>query len=325
MIMPSSTQLYDVSVCVLTYHPDYERLFITLTSVIRQKGCTCEIIIADDGTPDFRQKEIEAWMAEHEVEDYCIVRSAVNVGTGRNALTAYNAANGRYVKLISPGDYLYADTVLAEMMHFMQGEKYKIAFGRACYYVVMNGVYQLVNRMQPFQLRPYLEKDISAIKEAYLVYQDYGVGAAFMGERDVLIAYTEMICGRIVYTEDAVYPIMIADDIPLGFWNRNLIWYHYGSGISDSVSEVWKKRLLHDSKVTLEIIIERHREILDMVFGAQKDGHDAGPSYEQRRAAYYAEAQLLLDNGAYWQNVDPAELTKLVHADAVFGRLTNEK
>ena len=47
MIMPSSTQLYDVSVCVLTYHPDYERLFITLTSVIRQKGCTCEIIIAD--------------------------------------------------------------------------------------------------------------------------------------------------------------------------------------------------------------------------------------------------------------------------------------
>ena len=64
MIMPSSTQLYDVSVCVLTYHPDYDRLFITLTSVIRQKGCTCEIIIADDGTPDFRQKEIEAWMAE---------------------------------------------------------------------------------------------------------------------------------------------------------------------------------------------------------------------------------------------------------------------
>ena len=86
------------------------------------------------------------------------------------------------------------------------------------------------------------------------------------------------------------------------------------------MAAVWKKRLLHDSKVTLEIIIERHREILDMVFGAQKDGHDAGPSYEQRRAAYYAEAQLLLDNGAYWQNVDPAELTKLVHADAVFVR-----
>ena len=57
-----------------------------------------------------------------------------------------------------------------------------------------------------------------------------------------------------------------------------------------------------------------------MVFGAQQDGHDAGPSYEQRREAYYAEAQHLLDNGSYWKNVDPAELVKLVHADVVFGR-----
>ena len=57
-----------------------------------------------------------------------------------------------------------------------------------------------------------------------------------------------------------------------------------------------------------------------MVFGAQKDGHDAGPSYEQRREAYYAEAQHLLDNGSYWKNVDPAELVKLVHADVVFAR-----
>ena len=48
-------------------------------------------------------------------------------------------------------------------------------------------------------------------------------------------------------------------------------------------------------------------------------------AHEQRRAAYYVEAQHLLDNGSYWQNVDPAELTKLVHADVVFGRLTNEK
>ena len=60
MIMPSSTQLYDVSVCVLTYRPDYERLFITLTSVIRQKDCTCEIIIADDaGFPSERDRGVD--------------------------------------------------------------------------------------------------------------------------------------------------------------------------------------------------------------------------------------------------------------------------
>ena len=44
----------DISVCVLTYRPNYEKLFITLTSIIRQQSCSYEIIIADDGTPDFR-------------------------------------------------------------------------------------------------------------------------------------------------------------------------------------------------------------------------------------------------------------------------------
>ena len=52
----------DVSICVLTYRPDYEKLFMTLTSIIRQQGCSYEIIIADDGTLDFRQDLIvQCW------------------------------------------------------------------------------------------------------------------------------------------------------------------------------------------------------------------------------------------------------------------------
>ena len=47
---------YDISVYVLIYRPDYEKLFITLTSVILQKGCRYEIILADDGSEDFRQQ-----------------------------------------------------------------------------------------------------------------------------------------------------------------------------------------------------------------------------------------------------------------------------
>ena len=48
----------DISICVLTYQPNYEKLFMTLTSIICQQGCSYEIIIADDGTPDFRQDVI---------------------------------------------------------------------------------------------------------------------------------------------------------------------------------------------------------------------------------------------------------------------------
>lgn len=74
----------DASICVLTYQPNYEKLFMTLTSIICQQGCSYEIIIAVDRTPDFRQDVIVVvWMSEHGIPDYCIVRRAGNEGTVR--------------------------------------------------------------------------------------------------------------------------------------------------------------------------------------------------------------------------------------------------
>ena len=119
---------YDVSVCIPTYRSDYGKLFTTLTSVVRQCGCVYEIIIADDGTPGFRQDVVEAWLEEHQVQDYSIIRSAKNKGVVRNVLHAYSVAEGRYVKLLSPGDYFYDDMALANMLHFMAREGHRIEF-----------------------------------------------------------------------------------------------------------------------------------------------------------------------------------------------------
>ena len=76
----------DVSVCVLSYHPDYEKLYATLTSIIQQKNCSYEIVIGDDGTPDFRHHEIELWLLERGFKDYTIVHSAENKGTVHNMI-----------------------------------------------------------------------------------------------------------------------------------------------------------------------------------------------------------------------------------------------
>ena len=274
-------------------------------------------MIGDDGSKDFRERELELWLLQHGCRDYVIVRSPENKGTVHNVMNVLTAARGHYVKLISPGDYLYNDHVLADMLRFMEENSYKIAFGRACYYSKMGDKYHLINRMNPFQLRPYRERDFSAVKEAYLVYQDYVVGAAFMGERSLLAAYTRDILGQIIYTEDAVYPIMIADDIRLGFWDENFVWYEYNIGISGDLSQEWRERLLYDSKRTLAIIAERHSEILDIIFGSDGGKQHDDAAYRRKRAAYYAEAERMLAAGSYLQNVDPAELSKLVHAEVV--------
>ena len=47
--MSMKTYPFLVSVCIMTYKPDYKELGLTLESILRQKNCSFEIIIADDG------------------------------------------------------------------------------------------------------------------------------------------------------------------------------------------------------------------------------------------------------------------------------------
>ena len=69
--------------------------------------------------------------------------------------------------------------------------------------------------------------------------------------------------------------------------------------------------------MTLTIIVERHSDILDLVFGPGDGMHRDDTAYMKRRAAYYAKAEKNLVAGAYLKNIDPLELKKLVHAEVV--------
>lgn len=302
----------DVSICVLTYRPDYEKLFMTLTSIIRQQGCSYEIIIADDGTLDFRQDLIEAWMAARGITDYYIVRNMENRGTVRNIRNAYAVAHGRYVKPISPGDCLYSDTALVGMLRFMEREGYHIAFGRSCYYGETDDKYHLYDRMQPFQLKPYRERDPSAIKEAYLVCQDYACGASFMGERTRMTSYTDLILGSAVYVEDSAYVLMVADGILLGFWDHNFIWYESSDGISNVASEEWKVRLLRDNHAMFAIMAERHADLRELCKWHIEGRRDANSPYAEIVRRYYAEVDQIIATETYLQDVNPDELKKLI-------------
>ena len=300
---------YDISVYVLIYRPDYEKLFITLTSVIQQKGCRYEIILADDGSEDFRQQEIEQWMYARNFSDYTIVRSSANRGIVHNEMNALRVARGRYVKYISPGDYLYSEHVLAGMLRFMETEGFRLAFGRACYYrQSARGVYEILNTMNPLDLRPYYDRDMRAIWEAYLLYGDFACGAAFIAERQLLTFYIEAILDVIVYGEDAVYSLMIADDIRLGFWNENLIWYEYGTGISTGAKE-WRARVGQDNAICLAIVEEKYPELraekarLCHVHGVN--------NFNEVRNIYGRHAvQIQMQQGGYLKNVDPAALER---------------
>ncbi len=315
--MPSQ-KTYDISICIATYYSDYEKLFLTLTSVLRQQGCTFEILIGDDGTENFDAKRIELWLLQHRFKDYIILCSPENQGTVQNGMNMFLRAHGRYVKGISPGDFLYSGCVLADMMHFMEENDYRIAFGRSCYYQRADGRYRIVDRMNPELLRPHKERDVPAVKQAYLVCQDYAVGASFMEERNLMTAYTGEMVGRVIYTEDTAHAIMIADDIPLGFWNHNFVWYECDSGISSGLSKEWMQRLAIDNRATLSIIAERHPELRALCAWHMGGRMDRESPYMKIVVDHFTEAERIAERESYLQNVDPNELKKIVCADVSF-------
>ncbi len=120
-----------------------------------------------------------------------------------------------------------------------------------------------------------------------------------------------------LYGEDAVYSLMIADDIQLGFWDQNLIWYEYGTGVSTGAKE-WRARIGQDNAICLAIVEEKYPELrvekerLCHVHGAD--------NFNEVRNKYARDvvAIQMRQVGGYLKNVDPHTLEKLGGRNAVF-------
>lgn len=314
---------FSVSVCVTTYKPDYAELGLTLESILRQKNCSFEIIVADDGTEDFAQEEIEEYFAKWKFSAYKIVRAPKNRGTVHNTLAASLVARGKYIKDISPGDYLYADTVLDGMTTFMEEERCEAAFGRACYYGEERGAYHILDYMNPRDLAPYEAGDFAAARRAQLVFQDYPCGAAFMARRELLVEYMRLLLDRVTYAEDRAYTMMVADGILLAFWNRNFVWYEYGNGISTNKEKSWQERIIKDNQAFFALLAQRHPELSSIckwhIFD-ERDMEEAWFSYAEETKEYYRRIDGARAKGerSYLQDATSAELVKLVRAEAMF-------
>ena len=268
----------DVSVCVLTYQPDLEKLFATLESIVCQRECSFEIIIADDGTSNFNRSVIEAYFAQRDFHAYTSVTNPYNKGTVKNAASAFSVMRGRYIKVISPGDFLYDETVLARILRFVESNQYKVAFGCTCFYQkIGEHNYEVLGHVQPSNLESYRRKALSDVKSEYLIAQDFPVGGAFFTEAKQLISYTEKILDRIIYGEDCVYNIMIADGVELGFFDDIFVWYEKGAGVS--WQEEWQKAIWADQNMYYTIIAEDHPELRDLCNWKLDLNHYDGENY----------------------------------------------
>lgn len=103
-----------ISVIVLCYNPDLEKLKCTIISIIKQKDVEYELIISDDGSALDYRRELKDWISELNLSVNVIYNFLLdNVGTVKNILSAVKLANGEYIKTISPGDYFFDEYSLS--------------------------------------------------------------------------------------------------------------------------------------------------------------------------------------------------------------------
>ena len=80
MVYNEKTELSVVSVIVITYNQDLNKLLKTLDSIIIQEGIPFEVIICDDGSEKTYEKELENYFSLKDFASYRLVFHEKNEG-----------------------------------------------------------------------------------------------------------------------------------------------------------------------------------------------------------------------------------------------------
>ena len=202
---------YICSVIIAQYNPVWDKVKRTLNSVLNQKECNYEIIIADDGSKYPCFEKTEKYFQERGFQNYQIVRNEVNGGTVKNIISGIRVATGKYVRVIAPGDMLYSDDTLNKIVNFMEERRAKEMFGKMAMFEQSNAEINIINKQVPFDFRPYLSKNINSIKRHLLILGDNISGASYTWDREYYLECLMRIFDKVVYLEDCTSAYTIFD------------------------------------------------------------------------------------------------------------------
>lgn len=244
-----------ISVVIVTYNPNWEKLKKTIISVVLQEMVNVEIIISDDGSKLNYHKRIIKLFSDLNVREYTLLSNPENEGTVKNVYRGLKVARGKYVKLISPGDYLYEELTLYRFVKYMEQKSIKVCFGAPIYYNDDNGLKIINHKSVPQALFLYRgARKETMIRKNYLVLYDMPLGASFCVEKDILFKYLSLMIGKIKIGDDFVFNIMVFHRVKIYYFDHPVIWYEYGHGVSTSKNMEYSSILKNDLDNMFKII-----------------------------------------------------------------------
>ena len=261
---------YFASVVVLTFNPDKDNLFLTLRSILLQKGIRFQIVISDDASKENFFSDIERYFLSENFFDYILISNDKNQGTVKNCICALKKCTGKYVKTISPGDCFSNDDVLKNWIEFTEQKRSVVCFSDAVYYKrsARKSYSELPIEIQKVYAHPQLvncyKKGGNAFRTAYLLLNDVCVGAAIIILLQKIKEYISIIEGKVIYAEDSLFRLMVYQDEPTSYYEKSCILYEYGSGISTCNDVFWYKKILEDcsnaNKILISMIVGKKKK-----------------------------------------------------------------
>lgn len=246
---------YDVTAVLLTYNPKIDKILLSLNSLINQKNIKYEILVCDDGSKNPFTNEIVQFFAQNSFNNYRIINQKENNGTVINCLNAAKNAQGKYLFLTSPGDIIYDDMTLADFFNFAEKNNYEICFGNAIFYNLENNNLNIINeKNNPNHLQLYKKKSLLPLaKTNFFLNNDGILGAAYFRKTSIAVKYFEIIKNfKSKYVEDTTSTLCaLADNVNVFYYNRNIIWYEYGTGVSTSSDNKWNCLIENDYESVL--------------------------------------------------------------------------
>lgn len=260
----------DVSVILLTYRPDIEKLKRTLSSIVMQKGLAFEVIISDDGSARDYKEEIETFLQSQQFDNYYYNKNVENVGTVKNYYSGMLHSKGKYIFAISPGDMLLKENSLKDMFDFCEQNSLKICFGNAIYYKYV-GYKAIVYSGQNYPTKPYMysvNEPLDKMK-ANFFWEESILGVTYIRERNCAIKCFEAILDKAVYLEDKCSTaVALVWNIPIVHFDKNIVWYEDGTGVSTSGNSEWERKLKKDYYMVISNLKKKYKKdrLLDLAY-----------------------------------------------------------
>lgn len=236
-----------VSIIVLTYNPDPTKLRATLTAAALQKGISTELIISDDGSAHKDFSFLPDLFQELNFSNWHIVENQENRGTVANCCAGLAAATGEYVFLTSPGDVLFDCTTMQQFYTFATEQSAQICFGNAVRYAIENNQ---VKRTSEYTIPadPELYNANSSLKKQKCAFfgDNFIIGASYFRSLEFARKYFSQLLDVSKFMEDTPSTMFgLIDGIKLHYYDKNIVFYEDGTGVSTGASNKWTV-ILHE-------------------------------------------------------------------------------